>query len=257
MRSSFPNDAFTGPLLKMERADEHIRELRSSINPLRQDLYSFGMKKREDKAGGTMYSLAYEPKKPVARVLSLTIGDAIHNLRAALDHFATNIVRSKEPNAKPYFPMAKTRSAMEASGALKELEAALPGARELMLDVVRPADDPDQRYWSMLQQFDIIDKHSLIIPNITIVRFHGFHCVSGSTAFHDVGGGGSAERTFYPYSTDRPFSLTGKAVPEVKLTFPEDTPVGGEAVILALQAARRVTGRTLRAFEPLVLNDGS
>ena len=83
------------------------------------------------------------------------IGDAIHNLRGALDHLATGIIRTHKDGAKPYFPISQNRDDLindaEMSRRLDDMEQSLPGSKKLILDQIRPVNDARESLWSFVK----------------------------------------------------------------------------------------------------------
>src|SRR5690348_9159062 len=74
---------FRGPKLKVERAERHIRDLQAAIDAfLARDPYPYVVK--DDVERGTR-SVAMVVRELVPDELGLIAGDAIHNLRSALD----------------------------------------------------------------------------------------------------------------------------------------------------------------------------
>src|SRR4051812_45511039 len=74
---------FRGPKLKIERAERHIAELQAAIDAfLGRDPYPYVIK--DDAERGTR-SVIMEVRERVPDELGPIVGDAIHNLRSALD----------------------------------------------------------------------------------------------------------------------------------------------------------------------------
>ena len=86
------------PRLKAERADKHINELMAASQALPRTLYDLRVEARTipPHAKPTNFQLRYQPLKPIAETFALMIGDAIYNLRAALDYLASSIVRTMD-----------------------------------------------------------------------------------------------------------------------------------------------------------------
>jgi hypothetical protein len=108
---SVASDAIlAGPNLKVKRAHRHIDELQRMTDPLDHSLYEITVSKVRRSVlhlDATDYQLTYRPKEPIPETLALIVGDAVHNLRAALDHLAAGILRRWHPKPpdRPFFPM--------------------------------------------------------------------------------------------------------------------------------------------------------
>jgi hypothetical protein len=73
-----------GSKLKIDRANEHIANLKATLAGfLKTNFYRLHVEK--DPCDGAN-KLKFEVINSIPREVSLIIGDAIHNLRAALDH---------------------------------------------------------------------------------------------------------------------------------------------------------------------------
>src|SRR4051794_37203940 len=76
--------------LKVERAKEHIRNLESAVQAFR-DTDPYGFRIEDDlQTGDKIYRIEIRRQTPDA--FSLIVGDAVHNLRSALDHLARQLV---------------------------------------------------------------------------------------------------------------------------------------------------------------------
>jgi hypothetical protein len=246
-------DILLGPRLKAERADSHINELIRLTQPLSGELFSIAVEPSLDIPDHEkpMFDVAYRPKKPIPQTLGLVIGDAIHNLRAALDHLATGIIRTKDPEAKPYFPVSKKRDDLVNSGSLAAMEAALPGTKKLLLDKIRPVDDARNALWAF-SSLDIDDKHNLILPVVTIAEIRGFSIVYGSTVISNATAINDAAYPFMLATTRTPLTIQGNPQPIVQVEFGKGTPFKGHPVIPTLLDIRNLVGETLNAFSELI-----
>jgi hypothetical protein len=90
---------FQGSRRKIERANKHITKLTQVIEEFRtSDCHPLNV------VGGS--SLQLEITSPLPNDLPEIIGDAVHNLRAALDIAAYDIVKmtGQEPDRRTMFP---------------------------------------------------------------------------------------------------------------------------------------------------------
>src|SRR6185312_937803 len=165
-----------GPILKIQRAERHIDELRLTTYPLHRNLSEIVVVHSD--VGGPdehpeCYRLVYRPKHPIPEFLAVIIGDAIHNLRSALDLLAGGIIRTLpgKPlgDKRPHFPMHSERKNLEADLSLAAIEKALPGAKKLLLEDIRPANGPNETTWRF-NVLNNLDKHNLIIPAVSIAE---------------------------------------------------------------------------------------
>lgn len=104
---------------------------------------------------------------PVWTNIPLAIGDAIHNLRSALDHLACDAVRLNHRSTKDvYFPFGTTAETLEDQIVRKNFNRASPEAIQLLRE---------QEPWRggrlalrAVHDLDVKDKHELIIPVMSV-----------------------------------------------------------------------------------------
>ena len=150
---------FEGSKLKIARSRRHIDNLKSEIaRYLRND------------PGGLLLVLDNDTKKHWVTFrmrdkfppdLSLIFGDAIHNLRVALDILANDIVvLSGTQPRKVYFPFAEDSSGLE-----DQIKSKLKGASSDAIDMIRALKPyrGGNDALRALHDLDITDKHFAII----------------------------------------------------------------------------------------------
>ena len=150
-------------LLKVKRAEKHIHELNDAWAAfLEKNPYSVSFKD-DPKTGERTYSLA--SVKTIPEELPLIVGDAIHNLRSALDHLAHHLVAVHTKTPGPFsgidFPVGATPQKYKAkrSRIVKRI-----GRRAMYeIDRLEPYGTGRGNHLWMLHQLDITDKHKLIL----------------------------------------------------------------------------------------------
>jgi len=144
--------------LKIEQAKKHIADLDAErVRFLGTDPY-VGVPKFHPEANSTEYILQSLP--PIPDSIPLLLGDAVHNLRVALDYLACELVRSADIEPKGvYFPICETveKYKSEAGGKIK----GMPQAAKDEIDKIRPYSGGNDALWG-LHKLDIIDKHRLL-----------------------------------------------------------------------------------------------
>lgn len=150
-----------GPCLKVKRARHHVNDLRNKIKSfLSAEPFKLVVQIRRNP--GAMV-LCIRETVPIPREFSLIIGDAIHNLRSALDLTVFQLVGHKAPNPrKVQFPFCDNPE--ELDRAIRIRHIALSGQK--VIDVVRrlrPYPNGN-KLLSGVHKLDIEDKHKLLIP---------------------------------------------------------------------------------------------
>lgn len=267
---SVPPDILIGPRLKVQRAYRHIDELRTRSAPLDRKLYTFAVEKQRQwhLGAGTDFSprdmsvLRYLPKEPIAEVFALIIGDALHNLRSALDHLATGIARTVDSGAQVHFPMSKIRSDLvaprlpkgPAEKAFAAIERALPGSERLILDDIRPDAGPDERFWSF-HTLNNDDKHNLLIPTVTIAMIENLNIEGFGFLTKNFGAGGDATKPFNIFASDQTITIEQSFDTTVDIRLSHIDVLKDEPAIPALTQIAGIVSHTIDKLEGLIRNE--
>lgn len=248
-----PEDILLSPRLKAQRANQHINELMDLVQPLAPSLYEIVIETNilplnmRDRG----YKLTYRPKQPIPETLALIIGDAIHNLRASLDHLASAIIRTQDPDAKPYFPVTQDRQKLPESGSLAQMEAALPGSRDVLLDKIRPVNSGKDHLWAF-SVLDIEDKHNLVIPVVTIADIRNINVTCGTNRIAMGACSNNAAKPFTLVRTNEKMTAQGDPETIVNVEFGDGTALKGYPVIPTLLDIAKIVEETLVAFFDLI-----
>jgi hypothetical protein len=148
-------------LAKIGRANEHLSSLQSEA---RQYLASqpYKIATRRDPESRRLIYFMSEVRTTPPR-LSAMIGDVIHNLRAALDHLAYQLVwvgAGKVPGSHVYFPIADSRE-IYLEQRRKQLKGAAPNAIAAV-DALTPYRGSNNVLWK-LHKLNNVDKHRVLL----------------------------------------------------------------------------------------------
>lgn len=226
---------FAGAFAKIERANEHIAAFEAEgERHFARRPYSV-VQSPDPETGRPGYHL-YERLAFPDRRLALLVGDAIHNLRAALDHlvFACAAARRGD-GAKGHFPILR-----KDEGLGQEIRNQLREAGPIARDIVRalnptPSGNPDL---VALHELDIADKHRLILPlacvmdvDIDVGGFEGMAVVTarGAAATPASSSAFIPAPPGYEQAVAHDFSFTGDII------FPPGTPLAGKPCAEALR----------------------
>lgn len=233
---------FDGPRLKIKRADHHIEKLNNVVRDyIQSDFYSLGIEKNPD--GGNVFR--FKQIKALPEEIPLLIGDAIHNLRSALDLLACEIVTTAggAPSRWTHFPIRDSRKEVEDAIKGGEIKIAGSDIIALILDSIQPYKGGND-FLSALHNLDIIDKHRLLIPIASITGLTEVNAKVGGIAFTNcqfvISDGGVLNVVGLPPG-DVQFEGHGK--PVFAILFSHGQPFQGKAVIPTLhQLSQIVTG---------------
>lgn len=150
------------PRAKVYRANIHIRCIEQRIARLQQSarvhVKSHPQFHTQRLEGFLEYS-AFDD-------LALLIGDAIHNLRCALDYTWLQTIERLVPanvNDRAKFPVHKTIEEVE--GVLKKgnVDTTCPDLFNFMVNQIKPCEQGNYPVWAV-HSFDNRDKHRLLLP---------------------------------------------------------------------------------------------
>jgi hypothetical protein len=148
-----------GVRLKTERAKKHIRDLDAAIGVYIADKpYTIGTKPHPVPAIDNV-TLYVESLKSIPDDVPLILGDAIHNLRSALDHLAWQLVEAGggAPSKDTYFPVAETEHQYKSAIGKGEIQK-IPADALKIIEAKQSYVTLDQNLW-LLHHLDIVDKH--------------------------------------------------------------------------------------------------
>jgi hypothetical protein len=181
----FPHqDLFVGPKLKVGRSKQHIADLNSAIGDfLDKHPYRIVIERHQD-PGQHAWTIRVRGSMPLD--FPLLLGDAVHNLRAALDLLACDLVRLNEGDTtKVYWPFSETASGFEMAITKRHVDRASPD----VVDIVRSLQSykgGNDALWG-IHDLDITDKHKLLIPVATMAGITDVRLMQGPGVVHMSG----------------------------------------------------------------------
>ena len=161
-----------GAYSKLERAEHHINDLSGCIDLfLAQQPFKLIAHYRR-KAGEIAYRV--KTKKSIPPELPLILGDAVHNLRTALDMMLFVMARERSPSpSNIQFPFPRKDSDDALTGAINNGQVKFAGKKvEEAIRRLNPSPSGNP-ILSGIHSLDIRDKHHLLILSRGIPRFVG------------------------------------------------------------------------------------
>jgi len=128
---------------------------------------------RNDEIGGCQWRVRVHEELPAH--LSLIVGDALHNLRAALDLLVVDVARMRhgidEADLKRvYFPVAADREKFATDREIRKTLALLHPAATKLIQAIEPYHQGEGELILKLHRLDILDKHRLLVPTVAAIR---------------------------------------------------------------------------------------
>ncbi len=163
---------YEGARLKIERANHHIANLNARMEAFRNS--NVATVEINPDAGNEAIKHDFTDKSAVPE-LALIAGDAIHNLKCALDYSWLETVAKLVPSAVSKFakfPVYRTRDEVEAALRNRQVDVCSPALFDLVMSKIQPYDGGNFAIWPV-HKLDIRDKHRLLIPVIQYSSIDG------------------------------------------------------------------------------------
>jgi hypothetical protein len=154
-------DPLLGVRVKLKRAKEHLTDLQAKVRAfLDRGPYRVI---RDEKTEPGQHLFRVQIRESVPAEWGAIVGDAIHNMRSALDLLACEMVvaNGATPDRTTQFPFAATQAKFAAKG-MPEIQAASQKARRLVARL-KPYNGGNDALWR-IHELDIRDKHRLLVP---------------------------------------------------------------------------------------------
>jgi hypothetical protein len=166
--------------LKLQRAQRHIDETRWHFTNYIESDFCRVFIDRETKPGEQLIRATAEP---IPGHMLLSLGDAFHNLNAAMDYIMTGMMRAAGLSSKRVtFPTDETREQLRRSFLLPKFGMRTPRNRRIveafpsfvcfLLTCLKPYRGGPYLLWEITKS-DNVDKHNLIIPTVVITELWG------------------------------------------------------------------------------------
>jgi hypothetical protein len=162
-----PTGALYGRVLaKCDWAQKHIDDFNVAVDRFRNANRDIVQPDVDPQTGDVSYRLALVPEVPVE--VALTLGDALHNLRSALDYLAWGMVEAVglRPTKYTAFPIFDASNGYT-SGVAGKIQGLRQPCRQ-MLDRIQPYKGGQAHRLWQLHQLDIRDKHRLLLTTAFI-----------------------------------------------------------------------------------------
>jgi hypothetical protein len=265
------------PRLKVQWANRHIDKIRTISSPLTRSMFELSLaegdwtaRQIEDTpsqmhcfsgehrtipadAKFHVFQLAYRPKQPIPQIFSLFIGDAIHNLRAALDHLATGILREFQVStAFQTFPFHEERENLITHPTLLAIEKALPGAKTLIVDEMQTYAAGNRNLWP-ITKLDNIDKHNLIIATVAAVRITNVNLRTAGIDTANMTVGFDAAQPQFVVLSEAPIAIDQNADIAATVKFGEGRFFQNQPVVPTLSQMSQFVSEALDSFQRLLV----
>lgn len=202
-------DRFTAAELKIKRAHEHIADFQRSLGLLK-DSYVSSLE-RHEAIRCQVISYALPNVEKLTNDMALIFGDAIHNLRVAIEYAWLGAIEKFAPSqldSHTKFPTGETRENVEDRLRSRKIDILAPKLFDRIVSDIKPYMGSGNHDIKVLHDLDVSDKHWLFVPVVSaghavgiVVEDEKGNIVTGNT--HSISGNG-------PYTVCFPLEYTVK-----------------------------------------------
>jgi hypothetical protein len=164
--TELPSSTFKSAVLKVKRANEHIRNIEQTLGAIHEastHALTINDDFHRDKTCVEV-SIDWAPFLARLDLLRVMTGDAVHNLRSALDHLAYGIVSAfEDPPNYLYFPIDGELNSLIAQPSFRIIERLASDIADLIISEIKPYGAGN--LFIKLNHLDRADKHRLLLTN--------------------------------------------------------------------------------------------
>jgi hypothetical protein len=169
-------DPFVGARLKVIRAYHHFKTLNGKIDRALKGQRNGVLGGYESDGREYVYraDIRWQPPED----WGLIFGDAIHNLRSALDHVVYDLVirNQQVSTTKTEFPIYADPNLYKAPGEAAKKLAGVDPTDQKFIEQAQPYHASQPKYHALwvIRALDIIDKHRTLLPALSISSLRGY-----------------------------------------------------------------------------------
>ena len=253
--ASFMSEVFTSSRLKVERAKQHISDLHARVLEFQaSDFYTLSIENDAETGDDFIH---FRETKTLPADIALVVGDALHNLKGALDIMINAIVFTKLGRYDDFtrFPFRKTRDELVTAIKGGLIHQSSKAVADFIVDSIKSYKGGNDALWA-LHELNILDKHRLLLPvlrmkalrDVRIEDDRGQPVPVGTLYF-------SGDRiSFIPERIGhRNIKVTNYGKPSLFVLFDKGLPLQGEAIIPSLRRLTEVVTGIIEDIEKVFL----
>ncbi len=244
-----------GPRLKVERANYHINTLIRDCAVMPAHLYEVSNGQTEHLHPITKqyrFALTYRPKQPIPEHYGAIMGDAVNNLREALDYWIRGATMCVGPRRKLHFPFAASWEALKTSKNYGQVERTFPDAAKFISEQIKPCRDTNLHLWAAASLCND-NKHDDFLPVTSATEWGGNVTLrAGNISMQLPTFVFDANRPLNAVGSDGPMSIENEFKVSATITFPKGAIFENEPVIPTLLHMSQVVSQTLDMLEEFI-----
>jgi hypothetical protein len=158
--ASLKHELLSGPLKKIERAKKHVNDLNRQITEyLAAEPLRLRIRQRDNPPSRLIY---IDAKPAIPNDFPLIVGDAVHNLRSAIDHICWGMVGDKAKNPRSVgFPFVELEERLSSAIATRQMNVAPKNVVD-EIHALQPYPSGN-KYFHAVKALDERDKHHVLL----------------------------------------------------------------------------------------------
>lgn len=252
------SDLFQHPRLKIERAKQHIDDLHTrAFTVAKSSPYSLRIE-NDRQTGQDFVVVEVHRVESSAGALALILGDALHNLKAALDITVNEVVFRRLHRYDEYtrFPFRKTRNELVTAINGGVIHQASKAVCDFIVEVIKPYKGGNDALWA-LHDLNILDKHRLLLPVLGIDVVHGIRIADDRGDQDVIDPWVIAGKRSARYQLGRSnCKITNEGQPSFLILFDNGVPRQGEPVIPSLIQFTDMVSGIIEDIEKVFIAEG-
>jgi hypothetical protein len=212
---------------KLDWANKHIENFNRLITSLPSAYLSSIVVNPETGGESIKYDLVNRDK--LFTECALTIGDALHNLKSALDYAWAYTIKKIYPSGLDNFskfPIYESADKLKSALHGRNIDIISPTLFDLIISKIQPYNGGDDTLWC-IHRLNILDKHQLLIPIIEYASIGGIEVEDERGDIHSRHTWGTAQKPPYYVDFKRGIHVKNKGNLALSIDFGENTPLHG------------------------------
>jgi hypothetical protein len=234
---------------KLDWANKHIENFNRLIATL-PSAYTSSIEMNPE-TGGEFIKYDLVNRDKLFTECALVIGDALHNLRSALDYAWAATIKKIAPAGLDNFskfPIYESADKLKCALNGRKIGIISPTLYDLIISKIRPYDGGDDSLWC-IHRLNILDKHRLLIPIIEYASIGGIEVEDERGDVSSGGTWGTAQKPPYYVDFKRGNHVKNKGHIALSIDFGEDTPLHGMDVSSMFHPFSMVVLNTINLLE--------
>jgi hypothetical protein len=235
--------------LKIERAEKHITDIKNHIAKL-PELYVATIEVNPTGGNKVIKHDLRDRSKHISD-LALTIGDAAHNLKCALDYAWLGTIERVAPQAVTKFakfPVYPSIDELENALTAREISKTSPKLFRLMVREIKSYDGGNVSIVAV-HDLNIRDKHRLLTPVIEFASIDGIELENERGQTEHIGTWPTSDHPPYYLPIESGWHIKDKGHVTVEILFQEGTPLYESEVLDELQLYSRAVLNVVELLE--------